>query len=330
MGRPFCGRNTGTKDSLDHANQPGLDAIVRVLVTGASGFIGRYLLPRLIGAGHDVYAIVRPGKVLPDQPGLHLIPAAILTSDLDDAIFRDVGFDCLIHLAWCTEPGKYWTSRENLEWLGATIDLVDRFAAAGGKRVVVAGSCAEYQWSSPGIFEEEFSSLAPGTLYGAAKLATWQLLQPICRVADIQLIWGRIFFPYGPGESPVRLMPSILSAMLSNLPVKCSHGRQQRDFIHADDVASALAHLASSDVASGAYNLSSGSSSRIRDVVRVCQEVTGSSSEIVYGAVPVARDEPKQILGVNSKLLGTGWEPEWTMRRGVSDSVEHLVSDARS
>ncbi|TXS96689.1 NAD(P)-dependent oxidoreductase [Parahaliea maris] len=325
MGWPSSGCTSGCK--IPPAVDP--DLIVRVIVTGAGGLIGRHLLPRLLSTSCEVYATCRPGRQLGAPESVRPLYYDLLDLKRHDALFRNIKPDCLIHLAWCTTPGVYWSTKENISWLNATLSLVEKFSEAGGSRVLVAGTCAEYLWSSE-EYTEGKTTLAPSTLYGAAKLATWQLLQPICREANIKLIWGRIFFPYGPGEHSTRLIPSVLDAMLSGDPVRCTHGRQLRDFIHADDVASAMAHLITTDIPDGAYNLSSGVPTSIRDIVDMCQKLTHSNSKTLYGVLPVSPDDPPKLVGANEKLIATGWNPKWNLQNGLLDYIDYLRNEART
>ena len=83
----------------------------------------------------------------------------------------------LLHLAWYAEHGPFWTSTENLRWAAATIALVQAFAERGGRRAVLAGTCAEYRWGEPGPCVEGVTPLEPATLYGTAKHATRAVLE---------------------------------------------------------------------------------------------------------------------------------------------------------
>jgi len=136
----------------------------RILLTGATGFIGRHVLPRLQG---DVHAVTRHAS--PAGDGVTWHRADLLASA---AIVTEVRPEVLVHLAWYVEPGRYWTAPENIRWVEASLALLRAFAAAGGRRAVLAGTSAEYDWQAlGGRCHEQRTPLRPATLYGAAKHA---------------------------------------------------------------------------------------------------------------------------------------------------------------
>src|SRR5437588_3229964 len=117
---------------------------VKVLVTGATGFVGRFVLERLRTSGAEVHACARRAGAR----GLaQWHEADLLTAGAPRALIDAVRPTHLLHLAWYSEPGTFWTSRENLRWLSTTIELLEAFADAGGQRFVGTGTCAEYDWS---------------------------------------------------------------------------------------------------------------------------------------------------------------------------------------
>ena len=137
----------------------------RVLVTGAAGFIGRSSLEPLRAAGYEVCAVLSPrpdeldrtGAVLPEIEVRHVDltdPAAV------DALLEAVKPTHLLHFAWIATPGLYWQSEENYRWLSASRHLLAAFGRCGGVRAVMAGTCAEYDWSRVDVCHERSSPLA--------------------------------------------------------------------------------------------------------------------------------------------------------------------------
>ena len=289
---------------------------MKIAITGASGFIGRHVLPVLLAGGHDIVALSsQDGR--PPSPGMQWLTTDLLN---DDACRRAMDIarpDCLLHLAWYAVHGRFWNAPENFAWSRATANLLEGFRNVGGRRVVIAGTCAEYDWSH-GYCIEEVTPTVPASLYGKCKDATRQFAQDFCRQNDIHLAWGRIFSPYGPGEPEGRLLPSILKAMIRCEPVRCSHGRQYRDFLHVRDVASAFAHLAVGTDATGVFNVSSGQPLRISEIVSLCSSLFENVPAIEFGAVPVADSDPMLLVGCSEKLERTGWAPRVPIAEGLS------------
>ena len=160
----------------------------KVLVTGATGFVGRMALAPLVARGYEVHAVLHGPRV--DAPGVTWHEADLLASP---ELVRAIAPSHLLHLAWYAVPGKYWTSRENLRWVRASLALYDAFVAAGGTRVVMAGSSAEYDWSS-GHCREGDTPIAPATYYGQAKAALWNVIREDAKVAGVSCAWARFFF----------------------------------------------------------------------------------------------------------------------------------------
>lgn len=296
---------------------------MRIVVTGANGYIGRHVLPLLKAQGYEVLALsnrVRPS----DEAGVCWREVDLLDAGASRQTLLEFRPEKLLHLAWYAEHGKFWTAPENFAWMQATSTLLEAFRDAGGRRVVMAGTCAEYDWSY-GYCVEDQTPLAPRTLYGKCKDATRQFAEDFCQKHDLEWVWARIFFPYGPGEPEARLLPSVLRSLCLGQPVKCSHGRQFRDFVHVSDAAAALTHLLVSSEQNGAFNIASGEPMRLGALVELCASHFAQAKPIAFGAVPVPADDPLLLVGCADKLLGCGWRPQVSIHEGVARYVKHYV-----
>ncbi|MEA2298763.1 MAG: hypothetical protein QOF77_1699 [Solirubrobacteraceae bacterium] len=289
----------------------------RVLLTGATGFVGRQAIEPLRERGFEVHAVTsRPGQAA--RPGVVWHEVDLLAPDAPRRIVEEVVPTHLLHLAWYAEPGRFWTSPENERWLEASVDLVRAFADAGGRRAVAAGTCAEYDWSVGGALREGATPVRPSTVYGQAKAAFAARAQELVPT----LGWGRIFFLFGPGEHPARLVSSVAGALLEGRPAPCSHGRQVRDFLHCADVAAAFAGLLDSAVA-GPVNIASGEPVTIAELVGLIGEATGRPELIELGALPERPDEPPVLLAEVARLRDeVGFAPRLTLSEGIAATVE--------
>jgi nucleoside-diphosphate-sugar epimerase len=226
----------------------------------------------------------------------------------------------LLHLAWYAVPGSYWTASENFHWVSASIDLIDAFAAAGGRRVVVAGTCAEYDWSY-GYCVEGVTLLHPATPYGVCKNALRGLLESYAGQSGLSWAWGRLFLLYGPHEHPKRLVPSVIRSLLAGEPALCSHGRQIRDILHVGDVADALVHMLSGEIA-GPVNIGSGGPVALRDIVGTIGDLLGRRELIQLGAIPAPAGDPPLLLPSTTRLFEeAGWSPEHSLEEGLADTI---------
>jgi nucleoside-diphosphate-sugar epimerase len=297
----------------------------RVLVTGGNGFIGRQALPWLLERGYEVYASYRGEPGAPES-GLSWHQANLLDADQARTLVEQARPTHLLHFAWYAEHGKFWDSAENVPWVGATERLLRFFAAAGGRRATVAGSCAEYEWSQSGswngVCSELWTPIEPATLYGKCKQHAHQVAQAIAADEGLSLAWGRIFFVYGPHEDPGRLVASLARSLVAGEPVGTSEGSQQRDFLHVADVASAFVSLLDSPV-EGAVNIGSGEATPIRRVVELIAEQTGRPEIVRWGELPVrAGDPPVLAADVRRLREEVGWAPEHSLESGIGQTVE--------
>jgi nucleoside-diphosphate-sugar epimerase len=219
---------------------------MRVLLTGASGFVGRATIPGLVRRGAEVHAVSRRKLDRKEVKQWHR--ADLLEPGTAAAIVRQIRPDVILHLAWMVEHGSFWTSPLNLDWIAASLALARAGADAGVKRIVGVGTCFEYEFPANGDCDEEGTPLRPTTLYGVAKDATRRVLQAFSSEADLSFAWGRLFYLYGPGEAPERLVASVARALAAGKPAPCASGRPVRDFMDVRDAGEALAALALSGV----------------------------------------------------------------------------------
>jgi nucleoside-diphosphate-sugar epimerase len=228
----------------------------------------------------------------------------------------------VLHLAWFVTPGQFWTSRENLAWVQASLDLFEVFGRQGREgRWVGAGTCAEYDWSRDEPFRETTSLLYPATLYGAAKHALHTLQRPLAREMSVSLAWGRVFLLYGPWEAPARLVPSVIRSLLRGEPALCTEGLQRRDFLHVEDVARAFATLLDSDY-TGPANICTGRPVEVREVAVRLGEIIGRPELLRLGAVPSRAEEPDLLSGDTAVLESLGFRPQYSLQEGLTRTVE--------
>ena len=290
----------------------------RVLVTGASGFIGRPAVVALQKCGYETHVVSR--NVAQSPIGTIQHQANLLDFDEQRQLIERVRPTHLVHLAWSVEPGRFWTDFANLDWVAASLSLVRAFAEGGGQRAVFAGTCAEYDWSFENLIEHE-TPLRPKTLYGAAKLGLWTIIEALGRQTGVSVAWGRLFFVFGPGEASNRLVSDICSSLLTNRPVACTEGRQQRDFLHVADAASALVALLSSEK-QGPVNIARGQTFAVRDIVLTLARQIGRPDLIQLGARPSPVDEPMRLAAAAKILTNeVGFLPCFDMERGLADTL---------
>jgi nucleoside-diphosphate-sugar epimerase len=298
---------------------------MRILVTGAAGFIGSHLVRLLVREGHSVCALIWP-----EGPAERLVDCIdqvrVFSIDLNDSqavrsMTSEVLPECAIHLAWYAVPGKYLSAPENLDCVSATIALAGALASVGCRRFVAAGTCFEYDWDY-GFLSEEITPLRPRSLYGVCKNAAREILQAYCEKMGMPFAWTRIFYLYGPQEAEVRLVPSVIRALLSGQTAKCTQGEQIRDYLHVEDVASALWAVARSHL-TGPVNIGSGNPVKVRTIVETIAQLLHREENVALGALPADPQEPPVLLADVRRLAKVvGWKPSLSLKDGLLETCQ--------
>jgi nucleoside-diphosphate-sugar epimerase len=300
----------------------------RVLVTGATGFVGRHCLSRLARLGYEIHAIsssARPTSTYGET--WHtcdlLNPAGI------PAVLGATRPTHLLHLAWYVVPGKLAEAPENFLWLQASLELIRQFREHGGQRVVVAGTGYEYDWNY-GYCSESITPRSPGTFYGVCKHALDIAVDAYARRTGLSSAWARLFFLYGPHEHPDRLVPSVIRSLLQGEPARCTHGLQIRDYLHVADVADGLVTLLDSDV-TGPLNIASGRPVLLREIVLNIARRLDAEELVLLGAIPTRSNDTPLVVADVARLSGVlQWQPTYTLDDGLEQTIgwwrQHLLS----
>jgi nucleoside-diphosphate-sugar epimerase/SAM-dependent methyltransferase len=291
----------------------------KVLITGATGFLGGHCLAPLVARAGEIHALARTSVALTNA-GIHAHSVDLLDLEQVSVLMSEIRPTHLLHLAWIATPGIYWTSPENTRWAAAGEHLMHAFAAHGGRRAVFAGSCAEYDWNA-GRCHETTTPLRPASSYGASKNRLRLRVEAIARETGLSAAWGRMFFLYGPHEHPERLVASVIRSLLNGVPARCSSGAQERDFLHVQDAADAFVALLASAV-EGPVNIASGQAVAIRDVVTNIAAQLGRPDLLRLGALPANPTDPPCVVADVTRLHEeVGWTPRFNLAEGLADTV---------
>jgi nucleoside-diphosphate-sugar epimerase len=290
----------------------------RILITGASGFIGRQAVLALRGTKDEIHTVQHTARQMSDSRN-HT--ANLLDPEQIDRLIERVKPTHLLHLAWYAEHGKYWTSALNLDWVSASLKLFQAFTAGGGKRAVFAGTCAEYDWAAVSPLHETRSPSNPSTLYGICKNSLRQIVEKFAAQSSVSFAWGRIFFLYGPNEHPNRLVPSIVNPLLKDQPATVLSGAHVRNLMHVQDVARAFVHLLDSDV-TGTVNIADRESITLGDVAQLLGELTGKSHLLRIQEGEGTLQNPRMLTADTDRLYSLGFTANYPLRQGLLDLVK--------
>jgi UDP-glucuronate decarboxylase len=286
-------------------------------VTGASGFIGSRTLRHLVRAGFEVHGVARrvPDLACAD---IHWHSADLLDREDLLRVVTTVSPSHLLHLAWVATPGEYVDSTLNYDWLSASIRLFRQFQIQGGRRAVVSGTCAEYDWGY-GTCSEEKTPLVSSTPYSACKNA---LRLAVSSMDPLEVAWARVFFAYGPGEPSEKLVSSTIRDFQKGQVPSVGSRDVLRDFVHVEDIALGLTKLLTSDY-SGTVNLCTGIATRISEIVALVAESLGQPE----AAPDKVRDDttsPRVVGDVSILRDVLDWQPSIDPVEGVRDTVEQF------
>lgn len=300
--------------------------VKRVLLTGATGFVGRTCIGPLRARGYDVHTVSTGRTAAPE--GVTVWRGNLLDTGTIDGLIGQIAPHALLHAAWDVTHGAYWSAAVNFDWLAAGVRLLQAFRAAGGRRAVGVGTCAEYGWTVARYAEAE-APLAPASLYGIGKLALCRVFET-AGAFDLSTAWARLFFPFGPGERPGRLLPSVVTKLLARQPAACTAGTQVRDFLYIDDVGAALAALLDSGVA-GPVNIGSGSGTAVRDLVLAAAAELGRPNLVHLGALPMREGDPPSIIASTERLnREVGFVPTIRLAEGIRRTIAFWADTAMS
>lgn len=240
---------------------------MKLLVTGASGFIGRPLVNKLIEQGHTVLAMSRAAEqpsVTDQSSKLLHVQSSLQLDNNTISIIHEFAPDVLIHLAWEKIPDfSFETSFENLK---NQIQFFRQVLSTPSlKKFIVTGSCWEYNKKLGECTESEIA--VSGNYFTWAKNALREFLQFECLQNNINFIWSRIFYVYGPQQRKGSLIPTVIENIQNGLVPDLKTPSNSNDFIYVEDVAEGLLHFAIKNIPSGIYNLGTGVSVPVIDVV---------------------------------------------------------------
>ncbi|MCK1342251.1 NAD(P)-dependent oxidoreductase [Bradyrhizobium sp. CW11] len=276
---------------------------MKVLVTGATGFVGRHVVRALLARGHSVVAVARNAEKARPLPWFTKVEfiSCDLHGDFQPALSGGHQAGALIHLAWPGLPnyrGFFHIGRN----LPADLAFLEAAVDAGILQIMVAGTCLEFGMQYGPLTEQ--ADTAPITAYGFAKDALRKSLQFLQQDKPFTLQWMRLFYMHGEGQNPKSVLAQLDRAIDEEAPFfEMSAGDQLRDYLRAEDVAdNFVLALESSESCSGVINCCSGKPISILDLVSQRCQARSSHIELRRGYYPYPDYEPLAFWGCPTKL----------------------------
>lgn len=275
---------------------------MKVIVTGATGFVGRHVVAALLRRGHDVTAVARNAPRVGELSWPDSV--AFVACDVHDDVVDPLSLigvpDVLVHLAWPGLP-NYKDLFHFEQNLPADYRFIKRMVAAGTKQVLVTGTCFEYGMQS-GPLSEDAPAL-PNNPYGLAKNTLRLFLQALQAQRPFVLQWARLFYLFGPGQNAGSVLAQLDRAIDAGEPhFNMSGGEQLRDYLQVQEAAEYLATLVDRPEFAGITNCCSGHPVSIRSLVEQRIKQRGADIAINLGHFPYPDYEPFAFWGVRQRL----------------------------
>lgn len=275
----------------------------RVLVTGATGFVGKQVVRAFSERGIQLRLVIREEKTATAEllaNGCEIVTSEDLFAESSQWWAEQCeSIDTVVHLAWYAEPGEYLHSCKNMDCLIGSSNLARGAAQAGVKRFVGVGTCFEYDVSA-GVLTID-TPLKPTTPYASAKAALYFNLEHWLPIHSVEFAWCRLFYLYGEDEDPRRLVAYLRSTLEKGEPAALTSGEQIRDFLDVADAGRIMADVALSDQ-TGPVNICSGAPITVRQLAEQIADQYKKRELLIFGARPDNPVDPPCVVGVPNYL----------------------------
>ena len=242
---------------------------MRVFLTGATGFIGRYVLKHLEKEDYNILLLTRASKEnfssIISSKKVDIVSGNLSDINKWEAKLKQFKPDTTIHLAWEGIPD--YGVNKSIKNLKYGLNLFEELAEIGCKKIICTGSCWEYGQNQGKISEKlpvKFSNA-----FTTAKNAVHCLGREIAKENNMQLIWTRLFYVYGPGQRENSLIPYIIKCVKEGKELKIKTPSARNDFIYVEDIAKAIVAILEKYTQSTVYNVGSGYSTSIQDIIKI-------------------------------------------------------------
>lgn len=287
----------------------------RILITGASGLIGKESISYLDRDKYDVCAISSKDK---KDDKINWIKCDLFDLDKLKEVFDKIKPEYLLHFAWIT-GGDYLTNDKNMLYKTSSEKMLEFFKQNGGKRAIYAGTCFEYDLK--GEILKENSPLKSNNLYEQTKNDLHVFCTEYSKANNLSFGWGRIFYVFGHNEKSSRLTASIIENLKNNIEFNLSAPNNYLDYMYTKDIAHAFVKFLESDYF-GSVNICSGKGILLKDYALTIQNLMGKENLIKFDG---NKPSNLKVVGDNSILKNIiNFRPEYDVYSGLKEVISNL------
>lgn len=294
---------------------------MKVFVTGGTGFIGQHVVRRLYKKGHKLLILsIQPKSQKLNFPKIvEFIEGDLANIESWKSNVKNFQPDAAIHLAWEGIPD--YGVNKSIKNFKYGLNLFEELAEIGCKKIICTGSCWEYG-QNQGKLSEDFPT-RPSNAFTAAKNALHWLGREIAKENDMQFIWTRLFYVYGPGQKESSLIPYIIKCIKEGKKPEIKTPLARNDFIYVDDVARAIVAILENCNQSSAYNIGSGYSISIQDIIKIAYSELNLKYKVKDKFFNIENIYSDNFWADISKIKKEiGWEPKITIKEGIQKIIE--------
>ncbi len=297
---------------------------MKILITGASGFIGKHILNLLSQEKYQLLLLAEDEK---NRRLLGGYNAEIIISNLNNIQsckeeIRRFDPQVCIHLAWEAIPDySFETSRRNLD---NSLDLINLIVnETGCGKLIISGSCYEYG-KTIGLCRES-NKTGVNSFFSWAKCALYNYCQCLCKKSNTDLVWFRIFYVYGPGQRKDSLIPTLVNSLKNGMLPQIKRPLDANDFIYVGDVARAFATAANKKIKPGIYNLGTGKATKVIDICRTAEKIICGTTSL-SDAIKLDCNSGKPVCfraDTNKTRRALSWQPDVSIENGIKNYLKH-------
>ena len=286
----------------------------KIFLTGGTGLIGKETIPFLLKENFEIYALTIGEEQTSSD--VKYVKANLFDKNEIDKLLSEIKPEYLLHYAWLSTG--LFNDNSNFDFLTSSIDLLKSFVKYGGRRVVMAGTYAEYGYHNE-ILKETMPA-EPINIYSQCKDFVHQIAEAYCKNNNVSFGWGRIFSAFGKEKDPRRLTSDVINHLKADEAVTIRSGSLIRDYIYTKDIAAAFVAFLLSDV-TGTVNICTGKETSIHDYVMKIARAMNKENLVVFNE----QSSPQQVrvVGDSTRLnKEVGFTPKYTIDEAIKEILE--------